>query len=71
MLLFAAGKEIFQQIELDMLRLASLYLVERLKPRLMPYLLMMLSHQQAAAARAASLGAKLRVPPTPFANQAR
>ena len=54
-----------------MLRLAALYIVERTKPRLMPYLLMMLSHQAAGATRANSLGANPKVPPTPFANQAR
>jgi len=33
----------FQQIELDMMRLAAIYMVERLKPRLMPYFLMLMS----------------------------
>jgi len=37
------GNETFKQIDLDMMRLAAIYTVERLKPRLMPYFLMLLS----------------------------
>ncbi len=40
------GNKVFQQIELDMLRLGAIYIVERLKPRLMPYFLMLLSQSQ-------------------------
>ena len=39
----AGGNALFQQIELDMHRLAAIYTVERFKPRLMPYFLMLMS----------------------------
>lgn len=48
----------YQQIELDMLRLASLFIVERMKPRLMAYLQLLLSQR-------ARLSAAEPPPPAP------
>lgn len=62
----AAGIEVFQQIELDMHRLSALYVVERMKPRLMPYLLTLLSQQQETRSRAK---AKARIPKSTFGGQ--
>lgn len=41
----AAGEQHYIQIELDLMRLAAIYLTERMRARLMPYMLMRLSQQ--------------------------
>jgi hypothetical protein len=42
-LLFAGGDATFQQVEVDMFRMAALFVVERLKPWLMTYLAALLA----------------------------
>lgn len=50
----------FQQIELDMLRLGAIYIVERSKPRLMPYFLMLLSQSQQKGQKVGPILGKLK-----------
>lgn len=57
---FSGGNTTFQQIELDMLRLAAIYIVERMKPRLMPYFLLLLSQHQQKHQKASQTLGKLR-----------
>ena len=53
-LCYAAGEAVWEQMELDMFRMAALYVVERLKPQLFSYLTAVLSAANPAPSRSVS-----------------